>query len=312
MVARINFTDEQKEEIIRLYTEENLGMEKIGKIFNCSKGPIKRILKEHNIQINIPKKDIYKEGDILGPYNILLIEKINNYTSKNNIKQKNGYGKFLCPNHPKNDPHYFIAQLIAVNTGHTTQCKECAVKAKKEKLLPYQQAQRVDLTGQKFGMLTALNIIEGKHASDGSCLWLCKCDCGNYHEAGVNALKTKRVQSCGCLRSIGEKLIKNILINNNINFEQEYSFNNCINPQTKRKLRFDFYLPNYNCCIEYQGKQHYEYNKNWVQTKEEFKEGIKRDKIKKEYCQQNNIKLIEIPYTDYNKINYEYLKEKIA
>lgn len=64
-------------------------------------------------------------------------------------------------------------------------------------------------------------------------------------------------QSCGCLNSKGEEKITQILLKLNIIFYKEYQFIDCINPKTNTKLRFDFYLPDYNCCIEYDGKQHY-------------------------------------------------------
>lgn len=64
--------------------------------------------------------------------------------------------------------------------------------------------------------------------------------------------------SCGCLTlSSGEKQVLDILKKNNLNFKKEKTFSDCVNPKTNFKLRFDFYLPDYNCCIEYDGKQHY-------------------------------------------------------
>ena len=62
-------------------------------------------------------------------------------------------------------------------------------------------------------------------------------------------------------------------------------------------LPFDFYLPDYNICIEYNGRQHYEPIKKWggVDSLNEIK---KRDKIKMEYCKLNNIPLIIIKYND--------------
>lgn len=56
-----------------------------------------------------------------------------------------------------------------------------------------------DLTGKKFGKLTAV-IINGKH-KDGSCIWLCRCDCGKETNAISHTLKSGRKKSCGCLKS---------------------------------------------------------------------------------------------------------------
>jgi len=56
-----------------------------------------------------------------------------------------------------------------------------------------------------------------------------------------------------CKSSIGERLVEDYLKKNNINYLSEYSFKDC---KYKRQLRFDFYLPDYNICIEFDGAQH--------------------------------------------------------
>ena len=88
-------------------------------------------------------------------------------------------------------------------------------------------------------------------------------------------------------------------------FIKQKSFNNCRNPKTNKKLFFDFYLPDYNCCIEYDGVQHFEESSLCSDTLEERQY---RDNIKNQYCKDNNIKLIRIPYTDFKILNIEYLK----
>lgn len=59
-----------------------------------------------------------------------------------------------------------------------------------------------DITGQKFGKLTAIKFLptEGKKRSR----WLCRCDCGNEKEVGVYNLTNYLTVSCGCLRSSRE------------------------------------------------------------------------------------------------------------
>ena len=94
-------------------------------------------------------------------------------------------------------------------------------------------------------------------------------------------------------KSKGETTIKNILLAKNVSFIQQYCFDNCRN---KRPLPFDFYLPNYNLCIEFDGEQHYKPKfgmKNFIQTQ-------KHDKIKDEYCKSHNIGLLRIPYWESN------------
>ena len=62
------------------------------------------------------------------------------------------------------------------------------------------------------------------------------------------------------------------------------------------------------CLIEYQGQQHYN-SLEIFGGEEQFQKQKKYDIKKQEYCKKNNIKLIEIPYWDYNKINKKYLEK---
>jgi len=95
-----------------------------------------------------------------------------------------------------------------------------------------------------------------------------------------------------CNESKGENIIANFLENKNIYFNKQYKFINC---KHKRKLPFDFYLPDHNICIEYDGRQHFDILEYWGGLTE-F-ENIKiRDKIKTDYCINNNIDLIRIKF----------------
>ena len=120
-----------------------------------------------------------------------------------------------------------------------------------------------------------------------------KCECGNIFNSCIDYIKNGRYRcpQCNKVMSHGELKIKNILINLGIGFKTQYKFVDCV---YMRNLLFDFYLPDYNCCIEYDGEQHYQ--RLGFQTQIEFENGCKRDEIKNQYCQNNNIKLIRIPY----------------
>lgn len=85
-----------------------------------------------------------------------------------------------------------------------------------------------------------------------------------------------------------------------ISFESQKSFNDCV---YKEELRFDYYLPEYNTLIEIQGKQHYKPVEKFGGV-EAFEEGQIRDKIKQEWCKENNVKLIYISYRDLYKNNF--------
>ena len=101
-----------------------------------------------------------------------------------------------------------------------------------------------------------------------------------------------------CKSSKGETLIRNYLTDNNIKFQEQYTFDDCKN---KYKLRFDFAVLNEDnaveCLIEYQGIQHYE-SVEIFGGEDGFIERVHNDEIKREFCKNNNIKLIELKFND--------------
>lgn len=102
-----------------------------------------------------------------------------------------------------------------------------------------------------------------------------------------------------CKESKGEKCIRGYLEKNNIEFEQECKSNNC---KYKNFLRFDFYIPKYNLCVEFDGEQHYK-ARDFFGGQKSFELTQKRDKIKNKYCSDNKINLIRIPYWELENID---------
>jgi very-short-patch-repair endonuclease len=80
-------------------------------------------------------------------------------------------------------------------------------------------------------------------------------------------------------------------------------FKNCKN---KKQLFFDFFLPDFNCCIEYDGIQHFEIVEFFGGEKS-FNERLINDNIKNDFCEENNISLLRISYKD----NINEILEKI-
>ena len=97
-----------------------------------------------------------------------------------------------------------------------------------------------------------------------------------------------------CNESRGEKIISENLEKLNINYIREKKFNNC---RDQMLLPFDFYLPNYNICIEYDGIGHFIPIKHWGGIKH-LKYVQYHDKIKTDFCKKNKINLIRISYKD--------------
>lgn len=114
------------------------------------------------------------------------------------------------------------------------------------------------------------------------------------------------VHSCGCaFESIGEQKIRGLLEKNNVFFEQEKTFKTCISPITNRLFRFDFYV-NEKYIIEFDGEQHFKLT-NWFPSNEDFEKLRYRDKYKNQWCEENNIPLIRIPYTHLKELCIEDL-----
>jgi len=97
-----------------------------------------------------------------------------------------------------------------------------------------------------------------------------------------------------CNTSKGENKTKELLKERGITFKQQYTFSDCRNTLP---LPFDFYLPEHNICIEYNGIQHYK-PIDYFGGKKAFESQKKRDKIKSDYCKSNNIQLISIKHNE--------------
>ena len=196
---------------------------------------------------------------------------------------------------------FSIVQTDNLVSGHTTSCgcKRAEVMSR---------TMKKDLVGQKFNKLLVLEETQ-ERASDGCVVWKCQCECGNITYVNSNSLKSGTIISCGCVRSKGEKKINSILFENNVRYKTQFYFSDL---KDKSYLYFDFAifdnLDNLICLIEYQGIQHFNpesVHGTWNNLPQEH------DKMKREYCQKHKIKLIEIPYTDYDILDWKYLKSKL-
>lgn len=102
-----------------------------------------------------------------------------------------------------------------------------------------------------------------------------------------------------CNRSYGEKLVGEILNQLQIPFKKECSFPNL---SDKKKLRFDFVCSynNQTYAIEVDGEQHYK-EKNHLNDRKGFHYLHNHDLMKNDYCKNNSIKLLRIPYNWINQ-----------
>ena len=133
-----------------------------------------------------------------------------------------------------------------------------------------------------------------------------KCGCCEDGEFTTSFINYKKGQNrcirCSRSMSKNEKRIEDFLKSLNIEYKYEKTFPDC---RDEKVLPFDFYLTQYNLCIEFDGEQHFNdhmystfstlpyVNLEYVQ---------KHDKIKTEYCKNKNINLLRISYLEENNI----------
>lgn len=181
-------------------------------------------------------------------------------------------------------------------TGHPNQLKG------QENLAIYTNAWPT-MIGQKYGKLLVLERA-GNHiypSGQTQPRLRCKCDCGNEVIVAPQSLRNGATQSCGCITtSIGESNIQQILLENNIEFIKGYKFSDL------GSLRYDFYLPNYNRLIEFDGRQHNNPSSLW-DDKESFETRKHRDQLKNDYAKNHSIDLVRIPYIERDSITLELL-----
>ena len=110
-----------------------------------------------------------------------------------------------------------------------------------------------------------------------------------------------------CKKSFGENKIGDYLTKKDIKYIPQYSIHN-ENIFCKNKvIKVDFYLETYNTIIEYNGQQHYKEEPYFCSRN--LEEQQIRDMSLRQYCKEHKIKLIEIPYWEFNNIENIINKE---
>lgn len=178
----------------------------------------------------------------------------------------------------------------------------------KERMSEIAKANYSNISGMRFGHLVALEPTELRQVK--SIIWKCQCDCGNIHFASQVNLKNGDVDRCkNChVGSRGEEKIKFLLSTNNISFTTEQTFESCRFKDTGALAKFDFFVDN-KYLIEFDGLQHY-FPSSWEKTINSDKKlsyTKEHDEYKNQWCRDNNIPLIRIPYTMLNNLTIDDL-----
>lgn len=197
---------------------------------------------------------------------------------------------------------YFEADLNDLRRGHTKHSKKTSYSVRSKKQTKWNPGESRIIYGEPILMLKEIEPLffgEDKHR-------IRRCRFQNLRTMIVFECDIASVisgSSSGTRKSRGERIIAQILSQLNIEYIEQHIFYDC-RSSNNRVLYFDFYLPDYNCCIEYDGEQHF---KGWLRDISTLEQIQNRDEIKNKYCNDKHIHLIRIPYTQLNKLNEDYI-----
>lgn len=207
-------------------------------------------------------------------------------TTENEYTDIKMFVDFVCPKHGKQT----IRLEVLLRGGG---CLPCAIEYRARKLSLGIDEVKVRI--ESINNNTWLNPEDyiNNHTTNLKIL----CSCGNIFTTSFMCYEdgTNKCSRCSQKESRGEEQIRKFLELNKIDFVQEKRFDDC---RDKIPLPFDFYLPLYNLIIEFDGKHHYEP----TYGEEHHMSTVKHDKIKNQYCEDNNINLLRIPYWEGNNI----------
>ena len=172
-----------------------------------------------------------------------------------------------------------------------------------------------DLSGQVFGYLVPLykdGIIERGTLKMHSITWACEClNCGRIvpNVSAADLVSGNRKYCGDCSISSGEEHLLHLISQIYPEIEHHKMFDTCINKNSGRRLIFDYYLPKEAVLVEYDGKQHYAPYGDWGVN---FEAANARDVLKNEWCKENGIPLIRIPYTYLDELTPEFVMSLVT
>lgn len=253
---------------------------------------------------------------------------IDNYVWKSEpYRVMNGTGCPMCTNHIKKTQNDFVEMLNEFNPNidliskytsmHDHSCFKCKICGYEWETSPFHLVTKSQKyrTGcprcnggiiptpgefvERMGKINPNVEIVDEYIDSNTKI---KCRClicnGIFYMKPSHLINGHGCRHCTC--SIGENKIKQFLEENNIEYVAQ-KFYEDLKGTKGRVLTYDFYLPEHNLLIEFQGKQH-EKPIKYFGGKEQFEIQQEHDKRKREYAKSHNINLLEIWYYDVEKI----------
>lgn len=200
--------------------------------------------------------------------------------------------EYICPNHQECGPQYITYNNLKYGCG----CKYCGTERTADsKRLSFDEARAIFANHDMI-------LLDQEYINTNTPL---KYICKHHKEFGVQymSLSNAYKQHCPhCNKIKGEDKISHYLLANNIQFISQKSYDD-LRGVGGGKLSYDFYLPNFNLLIEYQGEQH-EHPVAAFGGKEQFDIQQEHDRRKREYACVNGIELLEIWYYDFLELEH--------
>lgn len=204
--------------------------------------------------------------------------------------------KYICPKHG------VTSQTLNNIINNHNYCNQCGnEKISKSKQKPGKEVKKY-IDGINNNCFLNPNDYKNNRKRN----LMIRCNCGRIYITSLLSFINGKNQCGVCCgsESRGEQKIRQWLELNGITYQSEYIFNDC---KDKKPLPFDFYLSDYNLCIEYDGQQHYDdyfyKTRKITNYRQAFEKCKIHDKIKTDYCKKNKIELLRIPYTEYRHID---------
>lgn len=206
------------------------------------------------------------------------------YSLVNGIKGNNDKVDIICKQHG------IFNQRVSNHMNLGDGCPKCVGVGKWNTELLIEEFKKVHLDNFDYSNVLFDNVSK-------KVTIICK-EHGEFKQNIHKHLSGQGCQYCSN-NSKGEEFVKSHLEEMNIKYIRQKYFETL---RYKNPLSFDFYLPGYNTCIEFDGQQHYKPVK-WFGGDEGFELTLKRDECKNKWCLENNIKLIRIKYNEIDKIS---------
>lgn len=190
----------------------------------------------------------------------------------------------------------FECSFDTIKNSNKTKCDKCTGRGYFEKNKPPNNLKTTNEFINQLNKITNEFILLDEYIDAKTPLRFIHTKCGRIcYKTPDNILN--KFRGCPyCKESKGERKIRHFLENNNIRFVSQKKFTDC---KDKKELPFDFYLPDFNMCIEYDGEQHFEEVKIF---KDKLEKVQHHDELKTTYCNNHNILLLRINYKQYEQI----------